>query len=444
LREFIKSKNASEAAKWALEQLLAEWRGGPPRIAIGTRLVVSAGKVGFEVFPGETWLNVNQLFVGPRPPGVADREYDEIYVRNIDGFRFEHLPIDRLKGLLSRNGRLVIDFYERRFAAVSGPMVAKLEDAGIEDVRFDGGYDPGFVSDYRLMGFRPDEPESSDVRSIPWPSSTDHVLVIGGGDRFHAAAEGDVSVDTVPGRLWRMLLQIPNEHFRHISGSLSANDVRPDTLSELHRILTPGGTISLQADADISAAVEAAAIRQGLRDLGFEDIEDFGAKYADHPEGVWGIAARKPSAWTPRATDHTLVVGGGHAYRASQAGEVFLDIYPEARPDILSDIRHASMIPAEHFNRVDFENFDYFALREYDVLRQTPALALSEAFRILKPGGTLTGTTAEVAAFSADDRTLIVRSLEKAGFEDIRMPVSGYPSISAWKPGAGDPRVGGQ
>jgi hypothetical protein len=67
LREFVKSKNRSQTAKWAIEQLLGEWRGGPPRIAIGARLVVSPGKADFEAFPGKIWLDVNQLFLGPRP-----------------------------------------------------------------------------------------------------------------------------------------------------------------------------------------------------------------------------------------------------------------------------------------------------------------------------------------------------------------------------------------
>jgi SAM-dependent methyltransferase len=126
--------------------------------------------------------------------------------------------------------------------------------------------------------------------------------------------------------------------------------------------------------------------------------------------------------WEPSFTDRTLVVGGGHAFRQPGEGEVFLNVDPEAQPDIVADIRSVPMIPSGHFSEVYFERVDYTLNRE------VPPDALAEAYRILKAGGTLLIHTGAEGLWGADERNLTINNLESLGFQNISATYSEDPA----------------
>lgn len=129
--------------------------------------------------------------------------------------------------------------------------------------------------------------------------------------------------------------------------------------------------------------------------------------------------------WNPSPSDRTLVVGGGHEFRQPAAGEVFLNIDPEARPDIVADMRNAPMIPNDHFSEVYFERV------EYDVMAEQPPAALAEAYRVLKPGGTLLLSTGRDGIAGPIVSRLIIDNLKNVGFQNVRAIVSQDPITGA-------------
>ena len=128
-------------------------------------------------------------------------------------------------------------------------------------------------------------------------------------------------------------------------------------------------------------------------------------------------ALEEPGAirdWVPSESDQTLVVGSGHFYRQRREGEVFLDVDPVARPDILSDIRSAPIIPEGHFQTVQYEGFPYPPLLEQ------PSQALAETYRVMKPGGSLEITTGLGALVDRAKQKFIVSELRQTGLENVR------------------------
>jgi type III HopA1-like effector protein/LysM domain-containing protein len=124
--------------------------------------------------------------------------------------------------------------------------------------------------------------------------------------------------------------------------------------------------------------------------------------------------------WQPSASDKALVVGGGHAFRTPQPGEVFLNIEPSARPDIVSDIKSTS-IPDNHFSSVDFENV------EHTLFRETPPRAFQESNRVLEPGGTINVVTGNEAFANRRIFNQVRQNLIDAGFANVRGTVSQDP-----------------
>jgi SAM-dependent methyltransferase len=125
--------------------------------------------------------------------------------------------------------------------------------------------------------------------------------------------------------------------------------------------------------------------------------------------------------WMPSPSDRTLVVGGGREFRQPVDGEVFLNIDPEARPDIVADMRDAPMIPSNHFSQVYFENV------EYTLMREEPPAALAETYRVLKPGGTLLIATGSEGIAAPTISRSIINNLKNVGFQKVSAIVSQDP-----------------
>jgi hypothetical protein len=121
------------------------------------------------------------------------------------------------------------------------------------------------------------------------------------------------------------------------------------------------------------------------------------------------------------AQDHTLIVGAGHAFRESNPGEVFLNIDPNAQPDIQSDVRSAPIISNGHFREVQFEG------PLFRIAMETPPLALAEAYRILQPNGTLRIVADRNTLENRTGRNSVIEYLEGLGFERATTFVSQDP-----------------
>jgi hypothetical protein len=178
---------------------------------------------------------------------------------------------------------------------------------------------------------------------------------------------------------------------------------------------TSGAPASLEAMVDPALDGES-GIPAAQAAAGLPEVENPSSPlkrtFVAGPDGI--EEQLEPWTWTPSENDRTLVVGGGHHFRPPQEGEVFLNINPQARPDILADIRNTP-IPDEHLQRVFFERFPATILR-----KEAP---LAESYRVLKPGGSVRITTGEIGVYGGDDRNLIVNALRSVGFENIAVYV---------------------
>ncbi|MFQ6230788.1 hypothetical protein [Nocardia sp. NPDC002869] len=94
-----------------------------------------------------------------------------------------------------------------------------------------------------------------------------------------------------------------------------------------------------------------------------------------------------------------LVVGGGHAFRPAEPGEVFLNGEPDSRPDIVADFRDMSALPdTVYFDRMPL----FYRLRDGGA---------AELHRVLKPDGRLLIPTGAVEILPALERSMNVDAL---------------------------------
>jgi hypothetical protein len=102
-----------------------------------------------------------------------------------------------------------------------------------------------------------------------------------------------------------------------------------------------------------------------------------------------------------------LVVGGGKGWRDPHPGEIFLDVSPQVRPHVISDVRNPGIANGA-VDEIHFENVDapLFA-------GPSPA-AIDQAARVLRPGGRVVIDTSW--NLPVDEA---VASLTAAGFEHI-------------------------
>ncbi|MEU1527330.1 hypothetical protein ABZ413_34580 [Nocardia rhamnosiphila] len=111
-----------------------------------------------------------------------------------------------------------------------------------------------------------------------------------------------------------------------------------------------------------------------------------------------------------------LVVGGGHVFRPAEPGEVFLNSFPEDRPDVVANFRDMSVLPDAVFDEVYFEGVPL----SYN-LRDGGA---AELHRVLKPDGRLLIQTGRVEILPALEQSMNVGALQSAGFTDIEIRVA--------------------
>ncbi|MEU1983607.1 hypothetical protein [Nocardia sp. NPDC019395] len=135
-----------------------------------------------------------------------------------------------------------------------------------------------------------------------------------------------------------------------------------------------------------------------------------------------------------------LVIGGGHKFRPAEPGEVFANMNPDARPDVLADFRDLSAFPDAVFDEVNLERVP---LR--NALQEGGA---AEIHRVLKSDGRLVIGTGTENIVPATERAANVRALRDAGFRDIdflvarddmtepQLHVSDWYGIVARKPDA--------
>ncbi len=106
-----------------------------------------------------------------------------------------------------------------------------------------------------------------------------------------------------------------------------------------------------------------------------------------------------------------LVVGGGHKYRPAEPGEIFANVNPDTKPDVLADLRDLSVFPDSVFDEVNLERVPLL-----NALQEGGA---AEIHRVLKNDGRLIIGTGLDNVVPATERAANVRALEAAGFRDI-------------------------
>ncbi len=111
-----------------------------------------------------------------------------------------------------------------------------------------------------------------------------------------------------------------------------------------------------------------------------------------------------------------MVVGGGHAFRPAESGEIFVNIDSQSRPDVVADFRDLSMFPDEAFDQVYVE-----AVPLGTALKEGGAAELN---RVLQPGGPLAMRTGLGNLVPATERDANVRALQDAGFDNIEYTVA--------------------
>ncbi len=111
-----------------------------------------------------------------------------------------------------------------------------------------------------------------------------------------------------------------------------------------------------------------------------------------------------------------LVIGGGHKFRPAEPGEVFVNVNPESRPDVVADFRDLSVFPDAVFDRVYLERVPL-----WNQLQENGA---SELSRVMRSGGELVISTGMGNIAPATERHANIRALQAAGFGDIDYTVS--------------------
>ncbi|MBU3067728.1 hypothetical protein KO481_40195 [Nocardia sp. NEAU-G5] len=106
-----------------------------------------------------------------------------------------------------------------------------------------------------------------------------------------------------------------------------------------------------------------------------------------------------------------LIIGGGRAFRPLARGELTVNIDPEARPHLKADVAKMDALPTGTSGKAVFENVG---------LDQLTASAAAQLHRVLEPGGQLVMTTGPRYFAEQGLREAVIRTLENAGFTDIR------------------------